>query len=457
MKLRFYLAMWMAKLSIVALKATGHNGTDFPGTVALKICPDFMKYVKKPGKIIGITGTNGKTTITNLVIDMLAADGITVLENNKGSNTLSGIVTSFVYGCTAMGECNYDTAVLEIDERTARVLFSDLEPDILLINNLTRDSFMRNAHPEFIAQILTDNMPAKTKLILNGDDLITANVAPTNERAYFGIDKMDSDVEKCINLINDMQICPHCANVLQYEYLRYHHIGKAYCPNCGFKSPECEYRGHDVDLKKMNIKIDTPEGSNTFRLLNDNVFNIYNVVALVAMMTELGYKPKRTAELMKSIEIVASRYDVIEVGSYRIIKQMSKEKNALASSRVFDSISTKPNKKELIFAMNCRGDEKTWTENAAWMYDCDFEFLNDDSISNIVCTGPRRYDYKLRLMLAGIDESKISLAPTEMDATKYLRLNEPEDVYVLYGTITIDIAEKLIPLVEQEIRERGKN
>ena len=43
-KLRFLLALWMAKLSIPALKITRHNGTDFPGALAIRICPDFLRY-----------------------------------------------------------------------------------------------------------------------------------------------------------------------------------------------------------------------------------------------------------------------------------------------------------------------------------------------------------------------------------------------------------------------------
>ena len=70
-KLRFYFALWAAKLSIVALKITKHNGTNFPGVLALKLCPDFLKYADKPKKIIAITGTNGKTTVSNMLLDML--------------------------------------------------------------------------------------------------------------------------------------------------------------------------------------------------------------------------------------------------------------------------------------------------------------------------------------------------------------------------------------------------
>ena len=62
-KLRFLLALWLAKLSVPALKITRHNGTDFPGSLALKLCPDFLRYVGKPGTIIAVTGTNGKTTV----------------------------------------------------------------------------------------------------------------------------------------------------------------------------------------------------------------------------------------------------------------------------------------------------------------------------------------------------------------------------------------------------------
>ena len=97
-KIRFFIALWAAKASIIALKITRHNGTNFPGVVALKICPKFLKYVSKPAKIVGVTGTNGKTTVCNLAIDMFKADGRKVLDNSMGSNINSGISTSFING-----------------------------------------------------------------------------------------------------------------------------------------------------------------------------------------------------------------------------------------------------------------------------------------------------------------------------------------------------------------------
>ena len=98
--LRYYIALWAAKLSIVALKITKHNGTNFPGVLALKICPRFLKYAPKPEKIIAVTGTNGKTTTSNMLLDMLTMDGHNVLNNKMGSNINSGIASSLIYGST---------------------------------------------------------------------------------------------------------------------------------------------------------------------------------------------------------------------------------------------------------------------------------------------------------------------------------------------------------------------
>lgn len=178
-KLRFLLALWLAKLSVPALKITRHNGTDFPGSLALKLCPDFLRYVGKPGTIIAVTGTNGKTTVSNLLTDILEADGKKVLSNRSGSNITSGISTALLRGCDLLGRAkSYDMAVLEVDERASVRIFPYVKPDYVLVTNLTRDSIMRNAHPGYIADILTRSIPQTPTMILNAIDLIPCVVAP---------------------------------------------------------------------------------------------------------------------------------------------------------------------------------------------------------------------------------------------------------------------------------------
>lgn len=456
--LRYLIALWAAKLSLVALKITKHNGTNFPGIIALKICPDFLTRVAKPKTIIGVTGTNGKTTVSNLIKDALAVKGVHVLSNSHGSNIASGVATSFMNGVNVFGKCKYEMAVLEIDERSVTRFFPAFEPDYMVINNLTRDSIMRNGHPEYIAGILTKKMPAKTKLIINGDDLIACSVAPDNDRKYFGIDKMSTDVSECINLINDLMICPECSEMLKYEYLRYHHIGKAYCPHCGFKSPECDYLGINADTEAMTINVsemaDSSNDTVTYKLINDSVFNIYNVVALVALLREIGYSAADVKEMLDGIEIVKTRFNEKQIGTYTFIRQMSKEKNALASSRVFDYVSSRPGDKELVLMMNCLGDTKTWSENMCWLYDCDFEFLKNDSIKNIIVTGERSKDYYLRLQYAGVPDDRITIVPDEHDIPSGLKLFPGSNVYLFYGTDSLELSYVIGPAIEETMKKK---
>ena len=79
---RFYMALWGAKTGTVLLKLLRRNATFFPGKFALKICPDFIGKIDKPKTIIAVSGTNGKTTVCNMLEDILR-DNDYVLIHNK--------------------------------------------------------------------------------------------------------------------------------------------------------------------------------------------------------------------------------------------------------------------------------------------------------------------------------------------------------------------------------------
>ena len=451
-KLRFLAALWVAKLSIIALKLTGHKGTDFPGAAALKVCPQFLKYIGKPKQIVAVTGTNGKTTVNNLLIDALTADGKKVVSNNAGSNINSGIATSLIRNASIFGKCKGDIGSFEIDERSARTVYPYMKPDHLIITNLSRDSIMRNAHPEYISDILTKYIPKETKLIVNADDLFCSTIAPDNDRVYFGIERMASDKDVSDNLINDYQICPECHTKLKYEYVRYSHIGRAYCPSCGFHAPDYDYTGCDVDTENMTITIKDSKGSEIYPLLNDSVYNIYNVLSVVVLLSEMGYSKARIREFLEKIDIVGTRFDEEVIGDKTVYMMLAKEKNAFGTSRVFDYISQQTGDIEVILANSCQGDAKHWSENTCWMYDCDFEMLNRVNIKNIVVTGPRGKDHKLRLLLAGVPEEKISYTANELDSPDMAKLFENDNIYVLYGTDSIALGKKIADKVKEKIR-----
>ena len=67
MKLKVFFAVLACKLSRVAIRLLGRGGTDFPGRIALKLCPNLLGELAKNVTTVIVTGTNGKTTTSRMI------------------------------------------------------------------------------------------------------------------------------------------------------------------------------------------------------------------------------------------------------------------------------------------------------------------------------------------------------------------------------------------------------
>ena len=162
-KIKLALAIFFSKLTYFVFKLCGRNASHSPGVVALKICPDYFAAVKKPPLTICVTGTNGKTTCTNMVSDVLEANGLKVATNRLGSNIAPGCATALTNSVNLFGKPKCDALVLEVDERASRLILPYLKPDYLAVTNLFRDSLMRNANPDYIFSIHSRKHKAHTE------------------------------------------------------------------------------------------------------------------------------------------------------------------------------------------------------------------------------------------------------------------------------------------------------
>lgn len=454
--IRFYIALWGAKAGTVLLKLLRRNATFFPGKFALKVCPEFIGKIGKPQTIVAVTGTNGKTTVCNMIEDVLKDNNYIFIDNKYGSNIDAGVATTLISGASIMGKAKKDLAVLEVDERSAPKIYPYLTPTYLVCTNLFRDSLMRNAHTEFISNILIKYIPKDTILILNGDDLIVSNLAPENKRMYFGIDRLDTDGEKCENIARDIIACPKCNTKLEYEYVRYNHIGKAHCPNCDFKSPEIDYLATKLDLENMKMTLKNGDQEEEYDLISDNIINIYNIISVITVLKQLGLSKEQIDESLKKQKIVDTRYTEETINGIKIVTHLSKGMNPVACSRVFDYARKYKGNKVVILYLDDLHDAANGSENTAWQYDTDYEFLNDDSIKQIIIAGARYLDGFVRLELAGIDTEKIVYGRDELAALDKLKLDGIDTVFILHDLYAMELKNAAKNKVEIMVKNMNK-
>lgn len=439
----FYAVLYLTKIIRILLKLLGRNATQLPGKVALTLYPNFLEKIDKPKVVIGVTGTNGKTTVCNLLINYFEENKKRVLNNKFGSNVNSGIASALIGGTSIFNKSKFDFSVLEIDERSTPKILPYVKLDYLICTNLFRDSIRRNAHSEFIFDLINKNINKKTKLILNADDVISSRLGDKNKKIFFGIGKLKTDLKKSVNIINDARVCPNCYNKLNYEYVKYHHIGKASCSNCGFKTPNKDYDAYKIDYDKNILYIKNHQNKMQYHLISHSLYNIYNELCFITLLNELNISNLKINKFLETCKITESRYRFDTEGKINIISHLAKGQNPIACSCVFDYVKHEPNKKEIILLIYDYFDAKESSENMTWIYDCDFEFLNDELIDKIIIYGPRKEDFKLRLLLAGVPSKKLILSKNAKDAVNNLSLNKNKDIYILFELFTESEAHNL--------------
>ena len=454
--IRYYLAFYLAKLSVVALKIIRRDATQFPGKLAITICPNFLQMIEKPKTIIAVTGTNGKTTVCNMIEDCLRENNYEFIDNQLGSNTNSGIASTFIKGAKLSGKQKKDMAVFEIDERSSIRIYPFMKPTYLICTNLFRDSLMRNAHTEFISSMLTNNIPKETKLILNGDDLIVSNLAPDNERVYFGINRLDTDTDTCQNIARDIIVCPKCDSKLKYEFVRYNHIGRAHCSKCDFSSPKIDYEVTNIDFENKKMTIRHEEKNEVYDIINNNIINIYNMLATITLLRELGLTDEQINPVLKKQKIVDTRYFKETVGKVEVVTQLAKGMNPIACSRAFDYVRKESGNKTVFVLLDDLHEAASGSENIAWHYDTDYEFLNDDSIKQILTAGARYLDTKVRLEMADIPMEKVVCQRDEISLVDKLELNGIDKVFILHDLYSIKLKEEIKDRVVKKLREMGE-
>ncbi len=441
------------------------KGTHFPGHLARKLCPDFLMRIEKPDKIIAVTGTNGKTTVANMVADLARAFGLSFAHNAYGSNIEEGIITTLLDATTLTGKKKLPLAILEIDERLTRIIFRAVHPDYLIVTNLFRESYLRNAHGEFVYNLLDESIPPDTLVIVNADDLLSQNLATDRPHKSFGIARLPGEKAITESQIRDIVLCPRCYGPLTDSFIRYHHIGRSRCEACGWHSLMPDYEITSVladgsnDALPFNklqdadtLVINTKDGTEHYPFLGENILDLYNELAAITLFRTLGKTRDDITEALSGIVIGKSRREVLKIGEKRIYRMLAKGKNPIAVSRVLDAVHEIPGKKQFILLIDTSSEKVTSDDNAAWIFDADLAPLNDDDIARVVVAGRRCEDFRAALLLAGVDERKIVTRRDRHDAADALLFEEgPETFAILYSLYSEPMSRTVLKRIHERL------
>ena len=254
--MRKFLAIVLCKLGRFAGKLVG-KGSSLPGKLALKVCPDILSRVRLPGRIIAVTGSNGKTSTVEMIAAILRAEGQRVIYNEEGSNQIEGVATLILTSATLGGNVRADVLLLESDERYARHTFRWFHPTELVVTNLYRDQLTRNGHPEWVYDAILPAIHPETELILNADDPLSSCFARGHEKVrWFGLERCAGDLDAPSGVYRDGAYCPVCHAAMEYDYVHYNHIGAYRCTKCGHRKPATDYTVTAADLEKGMLTID---------------------------------------------------------------------------------------------------------------------------------------------------------------------------------------------------------
>lgn len=444
--MKFYLALWASKFYLFISKIFGQSKSDKAGLLAAKICPEVLSKVNKPKNVILVTGTNGKTTVTHLIYNILKNDGKKIGFNIWNANTRAGHIRCLIDSVNIFNKPNKDYAILECDELTSDTTIPEIKPNYIIVTNICRDSIRRNSYPEFIFSRINEGV-TKSKdsvLILNADDPISSFLGKDNKKIFVSIDKLNND-EVYENISPDFVVCPNCNSKVKYEYKHYRHIGKFKCPSCKLESFKGDYRVTSINDNSFTLNgIEYPK-------LSSNLFNIFNESEVIVLLKELGYDFKFIQESLKKTSIPKSRENLEVEKGIKIYSQMAKGQNSSALSTVLENLSKLDNKKQIILLLDEVYDNPYSAETITWIYDSDFELLNKLNLEKIIITGPRYLDYIVRLKLAGVPEDKIEVSRDYKEAYKLLNLDKKSDIYVLYEVERRPMSREVVESIKERI------
>lgn len=293
------------------------------------LVPYFYDYPSKKMRVIGVTGTNGKTTTTYLIRAILMQAGYKVgligtIQMMIGEeifpihNTTPNVI-DLQHIFAEMCEKNVDFVVMEVSSHAlAEHRVSGIEFDTAIFTNLTQDHL--DYHKTF-----ENYRKTKAKLF----DIVSRTGKKSGKTAVINLD--DAASEEMLN----HSTCDKITYGIEKN---------------------CDLRAVDVDVKAdgTKFKVRGNFGTMDLTLHLTGIFNVYNVLAAIGATLAEKISPENIKIALESFKSVPGRFEKIFVDiPFTIIVDYAHTpdgvKNVLETARQIA-------KKKIITVFGCGGD-----------------------------------------------------------------------------------------------------
>ena len=431
------------------------RGTSFIGRNILKIDKNFVSKFKgiDRDKVVLITGTNGKSSTTNLLHHIFKDAGEKVIANLAGANLRSGIATCFVKNSYFSGKIKDGYIILEVDERTLKYILDWVPAGHLVITNIQTDQVARNGYPEYIYNMLSDHIPRDITLYLNSDEPRSKSFEDLVDNVvYFGCERMPSAFTREDDFDVTMP-CPKCHSRIEFEYMNVSNLGKFHCTGCDFCSEKTpEYEVVSIDFRGMSAGI----SGELFHMPYKAPFMVYNYAAGVAVAkSSMGLDIDRIISAFDNFKNIEGRIEAVDFAGKTLRYMRTKQENPDTLQSALDAIAADRGKKVVAMGLCTIDDWVPFYSNTFYSYDCDFSALMEADVEKFICFDPVTcHDIANRLVFAGCPPEKIEIIPTVEPEKLLERIAKAESENVYLITL-LKIFHEIKTAAELENRERG--
>ena len=397
MSFKSALATFVGKSSYVVLHdILRRGGTSLPGKLATKIDPEVMTTLAEHYDVILITGTNGKTLTTTLTTRVLREKYPDVITNPSGSNMMQGI-TGTMLTAKVTDKSQRPIALLEVDEANVEAVARQLKPKAFVLTNIFRDQLDRfgEIYTTYDKILKGIRLFPEATVIANADSPIFMRGNLPNPKVYFGFNHLPADGDMKAPHNTDGILSPTDDTVLHYHFMTFGNQGDYFSVTDDFKRPELDYavtKVNEMTPRFSNFDID----GETYQIEIGGMYNIYNALAAYAVGRYLGVSTEQIHHAFESNAQIFGRQEAVKVNGKEVTIVLIK--TPVGANQVIDMMKTDDQPFSLIALLNANYADGIDT---SWIWDTDFESLQDSGMQKIVTGGERYKDLYVRLKMAG--------------------------------------------------------